>query len=159
MATIWEDWEAWFRLLIETHTRAPVLAVVPSVHRGQSWLVAAVAILDTASFRLSTLDAKDNASATLCYATGVNALKLIAAKRRATPARAAIDLSTKPFSFAAFAAFCDQTAALGAPVKGDIHRAWRSFTTFRHEYEDLLPSLARGLLVPLDNSLLLPVVD
>ena len=68
--TVWEDWEAWFRLLVETHTRAPVVAVIPSVHRGQSWLVAAAAILDTASLWLSSLDAKDHASATVCYIRG-----------------------------------------------------------------------------------------
>jgi hypothetical protein len=77
---VWEDWEAWFRLLIETHTLAPIVAVVPSVHREQSWLVVAAAVLDSASLWLSSVDAKDHASATLCYSTGVNALKSIAAQ-------------------------------------------------------------------------------
>src|SRR5215470_8805670 len=89
MTPVWEDWETWFRLLIESHSLAPVLAVVPSVHRGQSWLVAAAAMLDTASFWLSALDFRDHAAANTCHATGVEALKLIAAQHRATPAHAA----------------------------------------------------------------------
>ena len=63
LTAIWEDWEAWFRLLMETHTRAPVLAFVPEVQRGQAWLIGAVVILDAVSFCLSVLDAKGLPSA------------------------------------------------------------------------------------------------
>ena len=54
---LWEDWEAWFRNLAESHTLAPILAFVPTVHRGQNWLVAAAVVLDSVSFYLSALEA------------------------------------------------------------------------------------------------------
>ena len=157
MTPVWEDWETWFRLLIESHSLAPVLAVVPSVHRGQSWLVAAAGMLDTASFWLSALDFRDHAAANTCHATGVEALKLIAAQHRATPAHAATTSSAEPFSRGSFDALSDQIAAMGARVNSDRNAAWRAFVTLRHEYEDLLPPLARSLLIPLDNSVLLPL--
>ena len=39
LSDVWEEWEEWFRNLIETHALAPVLAFVPTVHSGQTWLV------------------------------------------------------------------------------------------------------------------------
>ncbi len=159
MTAIWEEWEAWFRLLIETHALAPVLTVVPSVHRGQSWLVAAASILDAASFSVSALNARDGASARLCHVTGVNALKLIAAQRRTTPTRPVAAMATEPLRRAAFDAFLHQISTLGAPVKSDTNSAWRSFVALRREYEDSLSQLAAQLLIPLDNGVLLPVVD
>ena len=157
--TVWEDWEAWFRLLGETHTRAPVVAVIPSVHRGQSWLVAAAAILDTASLWVSSLDAKDEASATVCYSTGVNALKSIAVQHGKRPNRPAAGLPAEPLNRAGYEALCRRLQSGGAPVKADTHSAWRRFTAMRRDYEHLLPQLATSLLVPMDNSVLLPVED
>ncbi len=43
---LWEDWESWFRNLAETHALAPILAFVPTVHRGQTWLAAAAVALE-----------------------------------------------------------------------------------------------------------------
>ena len=156
---VWEDWEAWFRLLIETHTRAPILAVIPSVHRGQSWLVAAAAVLDTASLWLSSLDTKDHASATICYRTGVDALKLIVVHHGKRPTRSAAGLSAEPLNRAAYEALYRRLESAGAPVKADMRSAWQSFTALRRHYEHLLPQLAASLLVPMDNSVLLPVAD
>ena len=43
---LWEDWESWFRDIAETHALAPILAFVPTVQRGQTWLAAAAVALD-----------------------------------------------------------------------------------------------------------------
>ena len=148
LTAIWEDWEAWFRLLIETHTRAPVLAFVPAVQRGQAWLIGAVVILDAASFCLSVLDAKGLPSAVLCHTTGVKALRLIAAEHGA---REAVDMtalrecrSDRP----SFDAACDRMAAMGASVKPDLDACWHHFAGLRREYEASLAQLAISLLIP-----------
>src|SRR5215470_14774855 len=75
---VWEDWEEWFRNLAQNFTLAPVLALVPTVHNNQTWLIAAAVVLDTASFFVSALDAKAQPAAGLCYTTGARALRLIA---------------------------------------------------------------------------------
>ena len=156
---VWEDWEAWFRLLIETHTLAPVVAVVPSVHRGQSWLVAAAVVLDTASFWLSSLDTKDHASATLCYSTGVNALKSIAVQHGRRPNRPAAGLPAEPLNQVGYEVLCRRLELAGAPVKVDTHSAWRCFVALRRDYEQPLSQLATSLLIPMDNRVLLPLMD
>ena len=157
--TVWDDWEAWFRLLIETYAREPVVAVVPSVHPGQSWLVAAAVVLDTASFWLSSLDTKDHASATLCYRTGVNALKSIAVQHGTRPNRPAAGLPAEPLNQVGYEALCRRLESAGAPVKVDTHSAWRCFVALRRDYEQPLSQLATSLLIPMDNRVLLPLMD
>ena len=55
---LWEDWESWFRNLAETHALAPILAFVPTVRRGQTWLAAAAVGLgqDPAEMQVHTFD-------------------------------------------------------------------------------------------------------
>jgi hypothetical protein len=155
---VWEDWEEWFRLLIETHTLDPVLAVVPSVHREQSWLVAAAIVLDTASFWISSLDTKDHASATLCYSTGVNALKSIALEY-GKPNRPAAGQPVEPLNQADYEALCHRLESAGAPVKVDTHSALRCFAALRRDYEQPLSQLATSLLIPIDNRVVLRLTD
>jgi hypothetical protein len=159
MGDLWEDWEGWFRNLIETHTIAPVLAFVPTIHRGQSWLVAAAAILDAASFCMSALDAKGLPSARVCHDTGVNALRMIAAELADRRAAAAQILAGRGLGRSDFDTACERLAALGAPVKPDGDRCWRKFIELRGQYEMFLPMLADSLLVSADNALLLPLAD
>jgi hypothetical protein len=157
LSEVWEDWEGWFRNLLETHTRAPVLAFVPSVHRSQTWLIAAAVILDAAAFCVSGLEAGGQPSALLCHSTGVRALQLIEAQlvgRRVVdvPGSRGVGLNRTAFDGA-----CDRLAALGVPIKADRDVCWRRFTELRREYEILMPRLATSLLVPMDNVLLLPL--
>jgi len=79
---VWASWEEWFRLLAETVAIAPVLSIVPTLHRRQSWLRAAAVMLDAASFCLATLEGKGLASASVCRTTGIEALNVIASKIR-----------------------------------------------------------------------------
>jgi hypothetical protein len=151
---VWEDWEEWFRALAQNLTLAPVLAFVPSVHRNQTWLIAAAVMLDTALFYLSALDAKAQPAALLCHATGVNALRLIAAQiedhRLPETARPASPHPGRP----SFDAACDRLAALGAPVKSDRDECWQRFTELRREYEVFLQKLANRLLIPMHQTVL-----
>jgi len=125
-----------------------VLAFVPTVHRNQTWLIAAAVILDAASFCLAALDAKAQPAALLCHTTGVKALRLIATQIEdhhspKTARRAGSDIGRPTFDTA-----CDRLAALGAPVKSNRDECWHRFCALRQEYEVDLPRLAKGLLIP-----------
>jgi len=149
----WEIWEEWFRLLAETVAIAPVLSIVPTLHRRQSWLVAAAIMLDAASFCLATLDGEALASASVCRKTGIEALELIAAKLHSNRTFA----KTVPFhssSRGAFDATCARMTALKAPVKADLDLAWERYLALRHEYEGPLSELAAKLLVSMPGSVL-----
>jgi len=159
MSDAWEDWEEWFRNLVETHTLAPVLAFVPTVHRNQTWLIAATVILDAASFCLSVLDAKGQPSALLCHTTGVRALSLIAAELANDRVTAITTWERSYLGRTAFDAASDRLAAIGATIKSDKDACWHRFIELRREYEIFLPRLANSLLVPTHHTPLLPIGD
>jgi len=153
---LWEDWESWFRNLAETHALAPILAFVPTVHRGQTWLAAAAVALDAVSFYLSALEERAMSSASVCHRTGVNALRLIAAEladRRGAPT----PIGGRGLARSDFDTVCDRLAMLGAEIRAERDVCWRRFTELRGEYEAFLPNLAGSLLVPVHDSLLLPL--
>jgi hypothetical protein len=153
---LWEDWEAWFRNLGETHGLAPVLAFVPTVHRDQTWLAAAAVALDSASFYLSAIEVQGELSATVCHRTGVDALRLVAApfagRYPASELQGSRGLSRSDFDLA-----CDRFAALGAKMSADRESCWLHFVGLRQEYEALLQRLAKTLLAPMTDGLLLPL--
>jgi len=153
---LWEDWESWFRNIAETHALAPVLAFVPTVQRGQTWLAAAAVALDSVSFYLSALEPRGTSSAAVCHRTGVDALRLIAAEmadRQGVPeARRGQHLTRSHFDTA-----CERLTVLGAALKAERDACWVRFVELRAEYEVFLSTLAESLLVPVHGSLLLPL--
>ena len=138
---LWEDWESWFRNLAETHALAPILAFVPTVQRGQTWLGAAAVALDSVSFYLSALEARGMPSATVCHRTGVDALGLIAAEMADRLAAAPAALDCRRLGRSDFDTACDRAAALGAAVKAERDACWLRFAELRGEYEAFLSSL------------------
>jgi hypothetical protein len=153
---LWEEWESWFRNLGETHGLAPVLAFVPSVHGEQTWLAAAAVALDSASFFLAAIEARGVPSATACCRDGIRALSLIAAEfadRHATQE----ELGSRRFARADFDAACDRFATLGAKMKAERDACWLRFVELRRKYEPSLQALAKSLLVPTNDGLLLPL--
>jgi hypothetical protein len=153
---LWEDWESWFRNIAETHALAPMLAFVPTVQRGQTWLAAAAVALDSVSFYLSALEARGTSSAAVCHRTGVDALRLIAAeladRQGVLEVRRGQHLTRSHFDAA-----CERLTALGAALKTERDASWVRFVELRAEYEAILSSLAESLLVPTHGSLLLPL--
>jgi hypothetical protein len=156
---VWEDREEWFRTLAQNLTLAPVLAFVPSVHSNQTWLIAAAVMLDTASFCLAALDARDQPSAMLCHTTGVTALRLIAAQLRSRHLPEAARSAGSQPDRSTFDTACDRLTALGAPVKSDWDECWRRFSELRREYEVFLPKLANSLLITTHHTPLMLIGD
>jgi len=153
---LWEDWESWFRNIGESHGLAPVLAFVPTVHPDQTWLAAAAVVLDSASFYLSAIEAQGELSAAVCHRTGVDALRLVAtlfADRYAgSELQGGRRLSRSDFDLA-----YDRFATLGAKVRAERESCWLRFVELRQEYEALLQRLAKALLAPTNDGLLLPL--
>jgi hypothetical protein len=152
---LWGGWEFWFRDIAETHAVAPVLAFVPTVHRGQTWLAAAAVALDSVSFYLAAVEAKGRPAATVCHRTGVDALRLIASKLpcRERPAEA---VGGRRLTRCDFDSAYRRITAFGAAVRAEPDVCWVRFVQLRREYEDFLTSLAGSLLVRGYDSLLLP---
>ena len=95
-------------------------------------------------------------SASVCHRTGVDALRLIAAEladRRGAPK----PIGGRGLARSDFDTTCDRLTALGTEIKAEQDVCWRRFTELRGEYEAFLSNLAESLLVPVHDSLLLPL--
>jgi hypothetical protein len=153
MHGIWEQWEEWFRLLGETLSVAPVLTSVPSVRRGQAWLVSAAAVLDAACFWLATSgEGTRKSAAGVCRATGVTALRYLA--RHQLEGLVVARADTWAAARDAFDASYDLLIASGHPARTDRPDSWERFVSLRREYEGSLTQLSAKLLVSDANTVL-----
>jgi hypothetical protein len=134
MRDVWEDWEDWFRMLADTHSVLPMLTLSPSVQEGQSWVLAAAAVLAAARAASST-ETKDAESAKICVCTGTRAFVAIAdALGRACSTR--------------------RGSARIPSMSGVNPEARREeFLSLRMRYEEALFFVARRTFAPLDGIL------
>ena len=135
MRDVWEDWEDWFRMLADTHSVLPMLTLSPSVQEGQSWVLAAAAVLDAAARAASSTETKDAESAKICVCTGTRAFVAIAdALGRACSTR--------------------RGSARIPSMSGVNPEARREeFLSLRMRYEEALFFVARRTFAPLDGIL------
>lgn len=156
MTPIWSTGESWFRNLSETHSRTPLLALVPSIDSRTTWIGAAAVILDGASFALSSQKAKGLESARLCHAVGVDALRHIA---RELPGAMNVDTSATDNTDkldAVFDAAYEKFVTAGLVIKPDRDECRRNFFNYRSSYEGLVRSIAQATLTPIDEPWVFP---
>ena len=155
---LWEGWELWFRNIAETHTLTPILAMVPTVHRGQTWLRASAVALDSVLLYIVALESEGVPAARVCFEAGVGALRSVAAEfpahkgTQAFPAGAIIARVNFDNAF-------EHLKTKGPIVSIDRELCWLRFSQLRKEYEEFLTSLAESLLVPVQDSLLFPLAE
>ena len=151
LTPIWNDCERWFIDIRETHEMTPILALVPSIYPGRTWVGAAAAILDAASLSLSTLDVKGLASARLCYEAGVEAFAKVA---RHFPPQAGSTAEADLRS--AYDAAYDRLSAAGLPLKADRAKCREAFLSLRSAYEGSIRQIAAAAFMPIDEPWVLP---
>jgi len=148
MNGVWESWESWFRMLRDTHSVLPMLSMSPSVQSGQSWIIAAAAVLDAAALTTSTLDAPSREAARVCAQTGTRALRAIAEALGYQSA----GCSRTGVSRDVYDAACARLAAAGMRLKADGPASYAEFVAWRVQYEDVLVYLCRQTFSPLDGT-------
>lgn len=138
----WSTWEEWFVDLQESHTSLAMLVFFRSPQPTHSWITAAGAVLDAAALTLSTLDIPHDFQADLCLRAGYLALRNIADFFNVSynPNPHAGD----PISItrAEFDAAYDQLTSQDLPVKFNRDQAWRDYTGWRVNYDQVLLALA-----------------
>lgn len=145
---LWEEWEAWFAEIEESHTSLPALVFFRSVKAERSWVTASGAVLDAAALYASTLDMPRNAQAELCIRAGYLALRYIADffnipypvnVQRGDP----ISITREEFDEA-----YTQLQAAGLPMKPDRDTCWLDYAGWRVNYDVVLLSLAELTMAP-----------
>ena len=154
MRDLWEAWEDWFRMLGVTHSVLPMLSMSPSVQSGQSWVLAAAAVLDAAALAASSTDTGDAESAKICVRTGTRALLAIAdALGRAS---SAADREQPRPSREPYEAARTRLSLAEIPLRSTagLESQWQEFLSLHEGYEDALLFVARRTFTPLDGVLL-----
>jgi hypothetical protein len=151
MREVWESWENWFRTLADTHAVLPLLSISPSVQSGQSWVLAAAAVLDAAALAASTIQTKDEEAAKICIRTGTRALLAIAdALGRASTSSCQVGLPSKESYDIARARL--RAAGILLRQTEDREAQWQMFLSLRDSYEEALLFIARRTFIPTPQS-------
>jgi hypothetical protein len=155
--SVWEDWEVWFRGVLETHSISPILAYVPAVYRGTTWVGAAAAVLDATSLLLACIDSKQLESVRICRETGVTALRVIAIElHRNIPDDAWAPHRVDAKLTASFDHLYAKLTEIGLPVKPDKDECRSMFIALRAEYEASIRHIAQSTLMPIEEPWVLP---
>jgi len=150
MRDVWEEWEDWFRMLGDTHSVLPMLTLSPSVQAGQSWVLAAAAVLDAAALAASSTETKDSESAKICVRTGTRAFVAIAdALGRACPRQKEI---ARPLRERYGTARVYLYSA-GIPLRPEVNQEtqWEEFSSLRTQYEEALSFVAQQTFASLEE--------
>ncbi len=147
MTPIWNDCERWFIDIRETHEMTPLLALVPSIYPGRTWVGAAAAILDAASLSLSTLDVKGLASARLCYEAGVKHSQ----KWLATSSSSRSRQSKWIFAVLMMRPSTGSRPLAHLPSRADRAECREAFPSLRSGYEGSVRQIAAAAFMPIDQ--------
>jgi hypothetical protein len=145
---IFERWESWFVDIEESHTSQPSLVFFRSPHHERSWITAAGCVLDTAAIVASTLDRPHNASCDVMIRSGFLALRRISDSFQIPydPDPSPSDPIT--ISRREFDLLCVELTALDVPLKADLDQAWRDFSGWRVNYDEVLVRLCALTVAP-----------
>jgi len=148
LTEIWKDWEVNFVRLEESHTSLAPLIFFRSPHPHHSWVTASGAILDAAALQDSVVDMERDFNTVVCIRAGYIALRGIADffdyPHNPNPKHDdPISISREEFDDA-----YDELKEAGIPVVADRDQAWREFSGWRVNYDDVLLMLARMTMAP-----------
>ena len=137
------QWERWAADVAESHANYPALVRFRSPQPLSSWLVALLAVMDSAAMLLALCPSQDRIEPRRAIRMGFTALREIGA---------ALGISYDPdpdpdadiaLTFAEFAAAVGQLLTVGFPIERSAAETWPHFRGWRVNYEALAYELAR----------------
>lgn len=146
----WEQWEAWFVEIEESHTSLGILAFFRSPQPGRSWVMAATIILDAAALMLSAVDQPRHHEAELCFKAGCVAINRVYRYFQGAHADPAImpDTTVDDPARQDFQSAYDQLQQAGIALKDDPAACWKHYHELRGRYREALEYLAQLTMSP-----------
>jgi hypothetical protein len=149
LGELWRQWESWFIDIEESHTTFPILVFFRSPLKYRSWVTAAGALLDAASFWAGCVEHPLDPDVQLCIRAGFLALRRIADSFKIPydpepPPDGPITISREEWEAA-----MDEMAEAGMPLKTDRDEAWAAWKGWRVNYDTVLLRLARLVEAPI----------
>jgi hypothetical protein len=147
LGPLYRDWELWAADLAETHTSHPWLIYFRSPHPLRSWVIALLAVLDSAALYLAFNPSTAPSEARNCLRMGFLALRAVA------------DVYTFPYdpdplpnasiqlSYAEYMKGVERMRLAGFPMERTPEDAWVHFRGWRVNYESIAYYLADEIVV------------
>ncbi len=145
---LYADWERWAAAVSESHANYPALIWFRSPVPSRSWLLALVAMMDSAALYHAASPEQTPRQARLCLRMGITCLRSMARALH-------IDYDEDPLPDAGLrlnrAEFDDgygRLESVAFPVERDADEAWRHFQGWRVNYEGIVDALADMIVPP-----------
>jgi hypothetical protein len=145
----WQEWEAWFADLGESHSVLPALVFFRSPVAQNSWVQASGVVLDAAALSLAALDLPVSPTAQLALRSGYLALRRICDYFDIPyPPDPHFPADPIQVARAEFDAALAALEAAGLPLKPDREQAWQDFAGWRVNYDATLRALSDLTMAP-----------
>jgi hypothetical protein len=145
LAGLYRDWEVWAADVTESHTNYPVLLFFRSPHPLRSWVLAELAVLDSAALYLSLCPRGAPIESRLVLRMGFESLREIA-----TVLQIPYDPDPRPtdpitLTEQEYREGIERLERAGFPMERGAEEAWPHFRAWRVNYEAIAYGLARDL--------------
>ena len=144
LPAFYAEWERWAADVAESHATFPVLVRFRSPQPMTSWLVALLAVMDSAAMYLALCPSRERYEVRMCLRMGFTALRQIA-----VAVGVPVDDDPDPdapveLTYEEFLAGVARLTEVGFPIERTGEEAWPHFRGWRVNYEDIAYRLARA---------------
>jgi hypothetical protein len=144
---LYSDWERWAAAVSESHANYPSLLWFRSPVPTRSWLVALVAMMDSAALYHSVSPDRTPRQARLCLSMGINCLRSMARALHIPYDDDPLPTARVRLSRQEFDAGLQRLESVNFPAERDADDAWRHFQGWRVNYEPIVDALT-AIIVP-----------
>lgn len=134
---LYDDWEQWAADVAESHANYPFLVRFRSPNPYRSWIVALVAVMDSAALYLALAPERAPSQARLCLRMGFTALRDISAAVGVAFENDPLPTDPVELPYEEFLRGVERMRDAGFPIERSPEQAWPEFRGWRVNYEHL----------------------
>jgi hypothetical protein len=145
---LYADWERWAAAVSESHANYPALMWFRSPVSTRSWLLALVAMLDSAALYHSVSPQQTPRQARLCLSMGINCLRSMARAIHLPHETDPLPTSSIRLTKEEYEDGFRRLELIKFPLERDLESSWRHFQGWRINYEPIVDALTRMIVPP-----------
>ena len=142
------EWERWAAEVAESHTTYPVLIWFRSPHPLRSWILALLAVMDSAALYLSLCPTKAPTQARLCLRMGFTSLRYIADATNVPYDPDPFPTDPIELTYEEYLHGVDRLNQTDFPMERSPEEAWDHFRGWRVNYESIAFQIANRVVAP-----------
>jgi hypothetical protein len=145
---LYAEWERWAADVAESHTNYPVLVWWRSPHPLRSWILALIALMDSAALYNAIAPKSAPIEGRLVIRMGFTCLRSIAEVMRIPFDPDPLPTDPIELTYEEFAGGVHRLESVGFPMERTIEEAWDHFKGWRVNYERVAYALADAVVAP-----------